>query len=88
MENGRIEPLREVCLQPLQEPNPKFSHFQPPFRGVLGGVSQPLAAAPTDPWKWGGAIGAWILSPAQVDALNPKPRPSSHKPKPETLQIP
>ena len=22
---------------------------------------------------WGGAIGAWILSPAQVDALNPKP---------------
>ena len=24
-------------------------------------------------WKWGGAIGAWILSPAQVDALNSKP---------------
>ena len=28
---------------------------------------------PTDPWKWGGAIGAWILGPAQVDALSPKP---------------
>ena len=28
---------------------------------------------PTDPWKWGGAIGAWILGPAQEDALNPKP---------------
>ena len=27
---------------------------------------------PTDPWKWGGAIGAWILGPAQVDALSPK----------------
>ena len=28
---------------------------------------------PTDPWKWGGAIGAWVFSPAQVDALNLKP---------------
>ena len=39
------------------------------------------APPPTDPWKWGGAIGAWILSPAQEDTLiltnlnpiNPKP---------------
>ena len=27
---------------------------------------------PTDPWKWGGAIGARKLSPVQVNALNPK----------------
>ena len=43
-----------------------------------GGACKPGAYAqdvppPTDPWKWGGAIGAWILSPAQADALNPKP---------------
>ena len=31
------------------------------------------APPPADPWKWGGAIGPWILSAAQEDALNPKP---------------
>ena len=31
------------------------------------------APPPTDPWKRGGAIGAWMLSPAQVDVLDPKP---------------
>ena len=44
--------------------------------GFLGNIHKVRWAQdvppPTDPWKWGGAIGAWILSPAQVDALNPK----------------
>ena len=31
----------------------------------------PGAGCAADPWKWGGANGAWILSPAQVDALQP-----------------
>ena len=39
------------------------------FRWLLGKQDVP---PPTDPWKWGGAIGAWIHSPAQVDVLNPK----------------
>ena len=38
-------------------------------RGSLGAG---CAAIQTKPWKWDGAISAWIFSPAQVDALNPK----------------
>ena len=47
------------------------------FDGFLSNINEVRCAQdvppPTDPWKWGGAIGAWILSPAQADALNPKP---------------
>ena len=60
-----------------------------PFDGFLGNIHEVRWAQnvppPTDPWKWGGAIGAWILSIAQVDALNPKLRegslPSSDRPR-------
>ena len=37
--------------------------------GYLG-MSTKFAGRRT--WKWGGAIAAWIFSPAQVDALNLK----------------
>ena len=41
------------------------------------------AQPPTDPREWGGAIGAWIFSPAQADlkvqTRNPKP-PKPYKP--------
>ena len=47
------------------------------FRWLLHNINKVRCAQdvppPTDPWKWGGAIGAWILSPAQEDTLNPKP---------------
>ena len=50
---------------------------RPSFDGVLGNIHEFRWAQdvppPTDPCKWGGAIGAWILSPAQEDVLDPKP---------------
>ena len=50
---------------------------KPSFDGFLGNIHEVRWAQdvlpPTDAWKWGGAIGAGILSPAQVDTLNPKP---------------
>ena len=49
---------------------------KPSFDGFLSNIHEVRWAQdvppPTDPWKWGDAIGAWMLSAAQVDALNPK----------------
>ena len=49
---------------------PSFDSFSGKIHEIRWAQDVP---PPTDPWKWGGAIGAWILSPAQVDVLNPKP---------------
>ena len=88
MESGRVEPLRappvhreaQPCLQP-----PHWAIVWVVACGVgilkidgfLGNIHETCWVQDVPPlpdhWKWGGAIGAWILSPAQVDALNPKP---------------
>ena len=51
------------------------------FDGFFGDIHEVRWAQdvppPTDP---SGAIGAWLLSPAQVDALNPKSSTLNPKP--------
>ena len=61
------------------------------FRWLLHNINKVRCAQdvppPTDPWKWGGAIGAWILSPAQEDTLNPKFPPGLLRPFPPITRV-